>query len=274
MERNSLFSSDLDQGDIESKATSSIAVERWLAAVALGQTHEQWAFDLLRVLKTDSDDNTRTAATNALQRFPKNFQVISSNSSSSSYSGFIPGVWKIRPLPKYESQSKNFFLAAVLDIVNTEGPVTGGRVQNRLSSAWEFETGARLGKRKVKTLLDDLIGSNALTRADMHLDSNDIDLWIVHFPGTVEFIVRPRNGRLLTEIPVNEARSVIQKNKAYRKDSSKRDDAFSELMNQYEIKPNEFFLVGEAMEHQWQTLFTDETDKSAELKSVDPAGKE
>ena len=274
MERNSLFSSDLDQGDIESKATSSIAVERWLAAVALGQTHEQWAFDLLRVLKTDSDDNTRTAATNALQRFPKNFQVISSNSSSSSYSGFTPGVWKIRPLPKYESQSKNFFLAAVLDIVNTEGPVTGGRVQNRLSSACKFETGARLGKRKVKTLLDDLIGSNALTRADMHLDSNDIDLWIVHFPGTVEFIVRPRNGRLLTEIPVNEARSVIQKNKAYRKDSSKRDDAFSELMNQYEIKPNEFFLVGEAMEHQWQTLFTDETDKSAELKSVDPAGKE
>jgi len=70
-----------------------------------------------------------------------------------------------------------------------------------------------------------------------------------------EFVIRGRDGRDITEIPVNEARAVLLNNRLMRRNPSNRDAGFRVLMEQYGIKPNEFFLVGEAMEHQWQTLF-------------------
>jgi hypothetical protein len=54
---------------------------------------------------------------------------------------------------------------------------------------------------------------------------------------------------------VNEAKAVLLDNRVTRRNPANRDAGFRVLMEQYDIKPNEFFLVGEAMEHQWQTLF-------------------
>jgi hypothetical protein len=255
MERRSFFSAEIDQDELSVKAKSSSDVDRWLAAVALGQVHELWAFELLRTLKTDKDDNTRTAANNALKQFPKSFFELQNSDFEHSADDFEVGIWKVRPLPTYEASNRDLFLGAVMDIVATEGPVTGGRIQSRLSNATAINGGRRVSKGRLQTLLDELLKSNLLTRADSHLDSDDVELWIVHAPGMPEFVVRGRDGRDITEIPVNEAKAVLLENRATRRNPANRDAGFRVLMEQYGIKPNEFFLVGEAMEHQWQTLF-------------------
>jgi len=254
MERRSFFSADIDPEELHAKAISSQDVDRWLAAVALSSVHEDWAFDILKSLKADKDENTRAAALNALRTFPPSFFDVTTSDAFQG-SGFTPGIWKIRPLPSYDSGSRDIFLAAVMDIVGTEGPVTGGRLQSRLSSATAISAGKRIGKGRLKTLLDVLIDTNLLTRADSHLDSEDVNLWIVHAPGMPEFVIRGRVGRDITEIPVNEAMAVLLENRATRRNPANRDTGFRVLMEQYDIKQNEFFLVGEAMAQQWQTLF-------------------
>lgn len=260
MERRSFFSADIERGDLEKKAASSQEIDRWLAAVALGQVHEAWAFELLRKLKVDKDDNTRTAANNALQQFPKSFFEIETLENDQEVENFEVGIWKVRPLPTYEANNRDLFLAAIMDIVGTEGPVTGGRIQSRLSNATAITSGRRVSKGRLQTLLNELLKSNMLTRADSHLDSDDVELWIVHSPGMPEFVIRGREGRDITEIPVNEAKAVLLDNRASRRNLANRDTGFRVLMEQYGIKPNEFFLVGEAMEQQWQTLFASKSE--------------
>jgi hypothetical protein len=254
MERRTFFSASIDQEDVEKKARSPQEIDRWFAAVALAQIHEPWAFDLLKMLKSDNDESTRVAAVNALRAFPVEFFDASLDGSRED-SDFVPGIWKIRPLPSYDSNRRDIFLAAIVDIVGTEGSVTGGRIQSRLTGATSINSGKKVGKSLLKSLLDELIGSNVLTRADSHLDSDDVELWIVHAPGMPEFVIRGRDGRDITEIPVNEAKAVLLDNRVTRRNPANRDAGFRVLMEQYDIKPNEFFLVGEAMEHQWQTLF-------------------
>lgn len=255
MERRSFFSASIDRDDIETKARSRQEIDRWFAAVALAQIHEPWAFDLLKVLKADRDESTRVAAVNALRAFPVEFFDVSLIGSNE-VSDFVPGVWKIRPLPTYDVASRDLFLAAVMDIVGTEGPVTGGRIQSRLTGATAISSGKRISKGRLKTLLDELIKSNVLTRADSHLDSDHVELWIVHAPVMPEFVIRGRDGRDLTEIPVNEAKAVLLENRATRRNPANRDAGFRVLMEHYGIKQNEFHLVGEAMAQQWQTLFS------------------
>ena len=255
MERRSFFSAAIDRDDIETKARSRQEIDRWFAAVALGQVHESWAFEVLRKLKIDKDDNTRTAANNALKQFPKSFFELQNLEDDQSDEDFEVGVWKVRPLPTYESRNRDLFLAAIMDIVGTEGPVTGGRIQSRLSNATAINSGRRVSNGRLQTLLDELLKANMLTRADSHLESDEVVLWIVHTPGMPEYVIRGRDDREITEIPVNEARAVLLDNRSMRRNPSNRDTGFRVLMEQYGIKPNEFFLVGEAMEKQWQTLF-------------------
>ena len=51
------------------------------------------------------------------------------------------------------------------------------------------------------------------------------------------------------------AKAVLLDNRATSRNPDDRDAGFRVLMVQYGIKPTEFFLVGEAMEQQWQSLF-------------------
>jgi len=255
-QRKSFFSASLERSDLESKATSNRVDDRWLVAVALGRVVEAWAFDLLQELKTDSDESTRSAALASLRQFPREFfDRFRGGETSSPDTEFIPGIWKLKPLPEYEHELRDLFLAAVLDIVGTEGPVTGSRVQSMLTKASFIGGGGKVSKGRTRTLLIELLDSNLLTRADSHLSKDDIDLWIVHQPGSPGYVLRRRMGRELVEIPVNEARAVLEYSAKFRRNPKNRDAAFRILMDHYEIKQNEFFLVGEAMALQWQTLF-------------------
>jgi len=256
MERKSFFSNKFERSDLESKASSNRIDDRWLAAVALSRVLETWAFDLLQELKTDRDESTRSAALASLRHFPREyFDRFRGGEAAGQDTEFSPGIWKLKPLPEYEHELRDLFLAAVLDLVGTEGPVTGSRIQSMLTKASVIGGGGKVSKGRTRTLLIELLNSNLLTRADSHLSNDDIDLWIVHQPGSPAFVLRRRMGRELVEIPVNEARAVLMNSTKFRRNPKNRDAAFRILMDHYEIKQNEFFLVGEAMAFQWQTLF-------------------
>lgn len=254
-EQKSFFTADFNRQDLEARASSPNDVDRWLAAVVLGQVHEEWSFDILKSLKSDVDENTRSAAINALRTFPQKFFVKSTGREDSSSEQFTPGVWKLRPLRALDSDNRELYLAAILDLISTEGPTTGLRIQNMLSKSSIIGTGKRVSRSRVKTLIDELVKFNLLTRADAHMNSNEIELWILHRPNASEFIVRKRNSRDLTEIPVNEAQAVLRASLSSGTALVDKDVAFKILIEQYDIKTNEFFLVGAAMDRQWQTLF-------------------
>ena len=253
--RRSHFDDGLNRVDIEEKSNSPEGIDRWLAAVALGQIFEDWSLEILWTLKSDSDENTRNAAVNALRGFPQELLARRPGHTEDISGDFKPGIWKLRPLPKLDTTNRNIYLAAVLDITGTEGPTTGTRLQNLLSKASGITSSGRLSKTRMKSLIEALLLTNAITRADSFPESDDIDLWIVHPPNTPECVVRPRNSRELTEIPVNEARAVFLMDPFIDPDFPNRDSAFAILTEHYEIKPNEYFLIGEALATQWQTLF-------------------
>jgi hypothetical protein len=256
MERRSFFSAEIERSDLVSKAASRRVDDRWLAAVVLGRVFEQWSFDLLQKLKTDGDQSTRSAAVTSLRQFPpEHYERFLGAGSAGRDAEFVPGIWKLKPLPDYQHEIRDLFLAAVVDLVSVEGPVTGLRVQTMLTKASIVGGGGKVSKGRTRTLLVELIQSNLLTRADSYLSNDDIDLWILHKPGTPEFVVRKRMDRELVEIPVNEARAVLRGNQKFLRNSKNRDTAFRILMDHYEIRQNEFFLVGEAMATQWQLLF-------------------
>ena len=256
MERKSFFSAALERSELESKASSNRVDDRWLVAVALSRVLETWAFDLLQELKTDSDESTRSAALASLRQFPREFfEQFRGSELTRQETDFVPGIWKLKALPEYEHELRDLFLAAVLDLIGVEGPVTGSRIQAMLTKASFIGGGGKVSKGRTRTLLVELISSNLLTRADSHLSNDDIDLWILHQPGSSAFVIRRRMGRELVEIPVNEARAVLEQSAKFRRNPKNRDAAFRILVDQYEIKQNEFFLAGEALALQWQTLF-------------------
>ena len=256
-ERKSFFAVDLDREELAAGAISDQPDQRWLAAVALGRVHENWACRLLWALKTDTDECTRRAATASLRDMPPELQRAVVVEELVVQTDFKPTTWKLKALPEYESTAKDLYLAAVVDLTSSEGPVTGARVQVMLTRAAQITGLRKISKGRTKKLLDELLQSNVLTRADTHRDSDDIDLWILHQPRQPEVVIRGRQGRSLAEIPVNESRAVLHASGKSGRGSKSRDAAFGVLMTHYEIKPNEFFLVGEAMSGQWQSLFTD-----------------
>lgn len=257
-ERKVFFESHADRQELEAQAVDSVATNRWLAAIKLSQIHEQWSAELLWKLKVDEDQNTRDAAINALKSFPA--EMLSRLGSVDASVEFIAEDYsefenlKFGILSPWSNETRSEYEANALDIVSYEGPTTGGRIQRLLELAARPGGGGKISQAKLRPLLENLIRDNQLTRADEFYDSENIDLWILHVPGKPAVVIRPRNARLLTEIPVNEARQVLLRDQRFQRRPENREVAFSALQRHYEIQPNEFFLVGEAFEGQWQNL--------------------
>lgn len=258
-DRKAFFNSHADQHELESQAVDTVATNRWLAAIKLSEIHEQWSAELLWKLKIDEDQNARDAAVNALKSFPA--EILSKLGSVDSTSEIVAEdysdfeSWKFGILSPWSSDTKDEYEGAALTIVEHEGPTTGGRIQRLLELAARPGGGGKITQAKLRPLLENLISANALTRADEFYDSDNIDLWILHVPGHPAVVLRPRNERLLTELPVNEARQVLLRDQRYLRRPDNREVAFAALQRHYEIHANEFFLVGEALEGQWQNLF-------------------
>lgn len=254
MERKNFFETQSSKEDMHLAAESASQDERWLAALQLSQIFEPWSADLLWRLKDDPDESTRTAARNALRTFPK--ELLASREQDAQEGAEVEAsVWKTRPLPTLVSTSRDQYLAAILDLLNSEGPTAGGRIFRLLVACAQASGSKPPGRGQVKLLLDAMYQANSVSRVDEHLNSDQLDLWIVVAKGWPEFVIRPRNGRDLRDIPVNEARAVLRGDRRFMRDTSNAEIGFRALKMHYEIADNEFHVVGEVLENQWLGLF-------------------
>jgi hypothetical protein len=255
MTRRDFFSADIDQAWLLEAATSTDSTSRWLAVISAGQFHESWACDLIWGLKDDPDENTRTAAQNALKNFPAGILAGRQAQQTVVESRFGFQAWRSRPLPQLQVSERAVFGAAVVDLVSTEGPTTGLRVLNRLVKCQDMSGSKHAGKFQISALLDDLVMAGRLARCDSHLADARLEMSIYHIPGQPEVVIRPRGGRFIAEIPVNEAKAVLLEDRRAARDLSNKDVAFAALRRFYDIEASELHLVADALEGQWSSLF-------------------
>jgi hypothetical protein len=253
-ERRDFFSFEATESDLTAQAVSENPDDRWLAAIQLGQIHELWSAQLLWRLKEDSDESAKNAAIAAIRAFPSEILNLLDPSISLTDAAFEPTQWKVRPLPKFEAAVREIYGACVLDILIAEGPTTGGRIFRLLASATAAGGAFPPSKGQIKDLVEKLFSQGTISRVDKHFDSQLLDLWILNMSGYPEIAIRGREGRHIVEIPMNEAQAVLRSDERFMRRPNP-DMGWEVLKRHYSIEPNEFHLVGEALENQWQGLF-------------------
>jgi hypothetical protein len=227
---------------------------RWAAAISLSEFPTLPSALALHKLRTDASELVRTAATNSLSSFPPSLlNEMEVTLAQKPVSEFNSEVWKSYPLPDYGKSVSDEYRRAVLEIINTEGPTSGGRLRRLLGEASLM--GRNFNVTKGLAVVQPLIISGQILRVDRFGHDAGLEKMIFTAPGIPEIVIRSRNSRLLTEIPVNEARAVLASNTRYKLRPNK-NLGFEILSRHYEIKPNELFLVGEALETQWEGLFS------------------
>jgi hypothetical protein len=253
-QRRDFFAYDTSEEELKLQSESTSADDRWLAAIQLGQTHTVSAAKLLWVLKEDSDESTRIAATMSLRNFPVEILRSMELDKLAGDLTFEPTQWKVRPLPKYGADSKDLYSAAMVAIVSSEGPSSGNRIFRLLSQAAAAGGAYHPTRTQVRDIALALVEYRALSRVDKHFDNPLLEHLIVTIPGLPEVFIRDRFGREIADIPINEAQEVLRADSRFMRRPSP-DMGWEVLMRHYDIKPNEFHLVGEALEGPWQGLF-------------------
>lgn len=254
MDRNKFFGDKPKFEELLDQSRSSDPTERWIAAIGLSQHITLESARILWNLSRDDDPVTRDAATVGLREFDSGvLKLLEQETSGKSDTEFVPRIWKYQNIGPLTKESEGSFLETIENILWVEGPTTGSRIQRLLGMA--SGQNRSMSQPKVSRLLERLLFTHTIARVDIHFDSEDISNWIVKLPTQPDFAIRDRNDRLLTEIPVNEARAVLSADRQFQRRPDNREVAFAILTEQYVIAPNEFFLVGEALEHQWRGLF-------------------
>ncbi len=254
MDRNKFFGDKAPFEELLEQSRSSDATERWIAAIGLSQHKTLESARILWALSRDDDPVTRDAATVGLREFDSSvLKLLEQETSGNAETEFVPDVWKYQNIGPLTKESEGLFLETIENILSVEGPTTGSRIQRLLGMA--SGQGRSMSQPKVSKLLERLLFTHAITRIDIHFDSEDLSIWIVKLPTQPDFVIRDRNDRLLTEIPVNEARAILSADRQFQRKPDNREVAFAILTEKYAIASNEFFLVGKALEHQWQGLF-------------------
>lgn len=252
-DQNSFGTPELGLDHLIEHAKSTDSTRRWTAALALADFESLQSALTLHELKSDPNELVRTAASASLAGFSQTtLSEMETKLATTVDSSFVSGVWKSSPLPPLVKAANEEYADAILEIVRTEGPTTGGRLRRLLGEASLMGKG--LNYAKLKSVLDPMLKEGIVLRVDRHGIDERLEKIIVSAPGLPEIVVRSRNQRLLTEIPINEARAVLQANTRYRLRPNK-NLGFEVLTRHYEIQPNELFLVGEALENQWAGLF-------------------
>lgn len=259
------FSEIPDKETLEDNALDTDGAIRWVAAIELGQVQEEWSAKVLWRLKTDRDENVRAAALNSLSKFDRNKlaqfvaqldsePIVEQLDSSDKYGDedYVP--WKIRPLPDPSPENEWQVSPALLDIINTESPVTGGRILYLYGSSVFPNMPKKISKYRLKKALNSLISRNLIARADT-VDDENLENWILHTVGTPEVVVREKGQRTLGQIPISEVRAVIRNRLRSRYESASPDTKFMTLQEAYSIKNSELHIIGGLLENEWQGLF-------------------
>lgn len=247
-------------------AVSTDPTARWAAAIELGQLGDEDAAKALWKLKIDNDENVRAAADLAINELDRyvleralkelNLEVasvIDEIETDYSYEDVEQHVaWKIRTLPDPKEESEWAIDAAIINIVTVEGPLTGARLLSLYGRAVFPNAPKKISKFRVKLALERLRKRNIISRSDTSR-SDEIETWIIHRAGYPGVLVRTKGLRLLSEIPVNEVKALINQ-KLFGAAATNKDRQFKVIMEHYEIAPKELYIAGALLEKEWSTL--------------------
>lgn len=268
MARKDFFESNVEPEVLRANARSSDRSLRWAAAVELGEVHEDWSLELLWVLKDDPDEHVRTVAQKALAYFDRAlvervvFDYVASPvpaepGEEDEYDAFELAVhvaWKTRPLEEPDEKNEWAVSAAIIDIVNTEGPVTGARLYRLYAESVFPNSPKKLRKVRIYRAVQRLLDRGIISLAD-GADSEYLDDWTLHRTGSPSVVMRQRGQRRFSEIPPSEVKEVLSRGLPRGMRPKSRDRSFEELLSVYEVKPAEYHLIAGVIDKEWRALF-------------------
>ena len=262
-ERKEFFAVTVNFEDLEVHARSKDSTLRWVAAIELGQIGTEEAVSLLWSLTTDSDENVRDAAKLGLNQcdpllvgevLSTKWNVEPSQESDASVGSMAKHVaWKVRPLDIPTPENEWMVDAAVLNIIQSEGPITGARLLRLYGSAVYPDSPKRLSKIRIASATKRLQRRFLIARTDDLLEV-ELDFCTLYSIGGSEIVIREQGQRRLGEIPASEVRACVKQEMGDRFERASQDDRFAVLLSIYGIKPKDFHIVGAILENEWQGL--------------------
>jgi hypothetical protein len=264
MARRDFFESTVDPDVLRINASSSDKSLRWAAAVELGEVHQEWSVEILWTLKDDTDEHVRSVALKALSLFDKTlvervvFETVAYEEperSSNTMGNLAPHVaWKTRPLDEPDDRNEWAVSAAVIDIINTEGPLTGARLYRLYAESVFPNSPKRLKKVRIYRAVQGLIHRGIVSLADGQ-DSQYLDDWTLHRTGGPAVIVRERGQRRFSEIPSSEVSQLLTQGKIQGPRPRNRNRDFEEILRLYSVKPSDYHLIAGVIDKEWRGLF-------------------
>lgn len=264
-ERKEFFEVTIDFSELESHARSTDSTMRWASAIELAQLGTEAAVSLLWSLTTDSDENVRDAAKLGLNQCDQQLvgKVLASKWSvepKSTVSRATEGVekhisWKIRPLEVPSVENEWAVDAAILNIVQTEGPLTGPRLLRLYGNAAYPQNPRKIPKSRIQTAIKRL-ERRGLVSHIQDFEEEGIDAWTLYKTGSAEVCVRDQGQRKLNEIPVTEVIARLRLVMGDEFDYAGQNERFKFLLAAYSIKQSELHIVGELLAREWSTLLS------------------
>jgi hypothetical protein len=143
--------------------------------------------------------------------------------------------------------------AAVLNIIQTEGPMTGSRLLRLYGNAVYPNNPRKLPKSRIQTAVKRLERRGLVSK--QVIEGNDeIEYWTLHSSGKPEVIVRDQGPRKLNEIPPTEVIARLQSNMGDEFENSSQNDRMKVLMSLYGVKQSELHILGDVLAKEWSIL--------------------
>ena len=261
--RREFFEVELNFPQLEEHARSSDSSIRWAAAIELGELGTEEAISLLWSLTTDTDEHVRDAANLGLQNCDQQIvgKVLASkwvqqepegkDEDSLAIQKHVP--WKIRPLEVPSSENEWAVDAAILNIIQVEGPVIGSRLLRLYGNAAYPSNPRKLPKSRIQTAVKRLEKRNLVGIINDN-SSKELEFWTLFKQGTPEIVVRDQGQRKLNEIPVTEVIARVRLELGEEFDFVGQNEKFASLQKVYGIKQAELHKVGEVLANEWSSF--------------------
>jgi hypothetical protein len=264
-ERKEFFEVSINFEELENHARSSDSTMRWASAIELAQLGTEDAISLLWSLTTDNDENVRDAAKLGLKQcdqqivgkvLASKWSVDAHQASSDSVDGVAKHIpWKVRPLEVPSIENEWAVDAAILNIIQTEGPLTGPRLLRLYGNAAYPNNPRKVPKSRIQTAIKRLEKRGLIAHLE-DFSEGELDSWTIYKIGSAEVFVREQGQRKLSEIPVTEVIARLQLLMGENFKYSNQDERFKVLVVAYEIKNSELHIVGEILAREWSNLLT------------------
>lgn len=261
--RREFFEVEVNFPALEEHSRSSDSSIRWAAAIELGELGTEEAISLLWSLTTDADEHVRDAANLGLQNCDQQLvgKVLATKWSSPDPASESDDeevvskhlAWKIRPLEIPSSENEWAVDAAILNIIQIEGPLTGSRLLRLYGNAAYPSNPRKIPKSRIQTAVRRLEKRNLIGLIN-DSSSKDLEFWTLYKQGTPQIFVREQGQRKLKEIPVTEVIARVRIEMGDEFEFSTQNEKFACLQRVYGIKQAELYKVGEVLANEWSAF--------------------